>query len=99
MSHGDENTEGVELGMIAAIDGSQTGDIKMPIWADKGTQLRTNALTYLFPQPADLADLIARLDAWLVGVELADFVHRIVSERRDDAARSLRCQQVVTRVP
>jgi outer membrane protein assembly factor BamB len=38
MSHGDENTEGVELGMIAAIDGSQTGDIKMPIWLDKGTE-------------------------------------------------------------
>jgi outer membrane protein assembly factor BamB len=38
VSHGDENTEGVELGMIAAIDGSQTGDIKMPLWVDKGTE-------------------------------------------------------------
>ena len=28
VSHGDENLEGNELGLIAAIDGSQTGDIK-----------------------------------------------------------------------
>jgi outer membrane protein assembly factor BamB len=38
LSHGDENTEGVELGMLAAIDGSQTGDIKTVKWADKGTE-------------------------------------------------------------
>jgi outer membrane protein assembly factor BamB len=38
LSHGDENTEGVELGMLAAIDGSQTGDIKTVRWADKGTE-------------------------------------------------------------
>jgi outer membrane protein assembly factor BamB len=38
VSHGDENTEGVELGMLAAIDGSQTGDIKAVKWADKGTE-------------------------------------------------------------
>jgi outer membrane protein assembly factor BamB len=38
VSHGDENTEGVELGMLAAIDGSQTGDIKMARWIDRGTE-------------------------------------------------------------
>jgi outer membrane protein assembly factor BamB len=38
VSHGDENTEGVELGLLAAIDGSQTGDIKAVKWADKGTE-------------------------------------------------------------
>ena len=36
LSHGDENLEGVELGLIAAIDGSQTGDIKTAKWAVKG---------------------------------------------------------------
>ena len=38
VSHGDENLDGVELGMIAAIDGSQTGDIKTTKWAIKGTE-------------------------------------------------------------
>ena len=38
LSHGDENTEGVELGLIAAIDGSQTGEIKTTKWADRGTE-------------------------------------------------------------
>jgi outer membrane protein assembly factor BamB len=38
VSHGDENIEGNELGMIAAIDGSQTGDIKTTRWAVKGIE-------------------------------------------------------------
>jgi outer membrane protein assembly factor BamB len=38
VSHGDENLDSSELGMIAAIDGSQTGDIKTTKWAAKGDQ-------------------------------------------------------------
>ncbi len=38
VSHGDENLDTTELGMIAAIDGSQTGDIKTTKWAAKGDQ-------------------------------------------------------------
>ena len=38
VSHGDENLDSSELGMIAAIDGSQTGDIKTAKWAMKGDQ-------------------------------------------------------------
>jgi outer membrane protein assembly factor BamB len=38
ISHGDENLDVNELGMIAAIDGSQTGDIKIVKWAQKGDQ-------------------------------------------------------------
>jgi outer membrane protein assembly factor BamB len=38
VSHGDENLDSPELGMIAAIDGSQTGDIKQTKWAVKGMQ-------------------------------------------------------------
>jgi outer membrane protein assembly factor BamB len=38
VSHGDENLEGNELGLIAAIDGSQTGDIKTTRWAIKGDE-------------------------------------------------------------
>src|SRR5688572_21742469 len=38
VSHGDENLDINELGMIAAIDGSQTGDIKAAKWAVKGIE-------------------------------------------------------------
>jgi outer membrane protein assembly factor BamB len=38
ISHGDENLDTSELGMIAAIDGSQTGDLKTTKWAAKGDQ-------------------------------------------------------------
>jgi outer membrane protein assembly factor BamB len=38
VSHGDENLDSNEMGLIAAIDGSQSGDIKTPMWARKGTE-------------------------------------------------------------
>ena len=38
VSHGDENLDSSELGLIAAIDGSQTGDIKTTKWAMRGDQ-------------------------------------------------------------
>ena len=38
VSHGDENLAGVELGLIAALDGSQTGEIKTTRWAFRGTE-------------------------------------------------------------
>ncbi len=40
VSHGDENLDVPDLGMIAAIDGSQTGDIKTYKWAQKGDAVR-----------------------------------------------------------
>jgi outer membrane protein assembly factor BamB len=38
LSHGDENLEGVELGLVAALDGAQTGDLKAAKWAVKGIE-------------------------------------------------------------
>jgi outer membrane protein assembly factor BamB len=38
VSHGDENLDTNELGMIGVIDGSQSGDIKTTKWAVKGDQ-------------------------------------------------------------
>jgi outer membrane protein assembly factor BamB len=38
VSHGDENLATNEMGMIAAIDGSQTGDIKTTKWSVTGSQ-------------------------------------------------------------
>ncbi len=38
VSHGDENLTGNALGLIAAIDGAQTGDIKTTKWAAQGVE-------------------------------------------------------------
>jgi outer membrane protein assembly factor BamB len=38
ISHGDENLTGNELGLLAAIDGTQTGDIKTTRWAVQGVE-------------------------------------------------------------
>jgi outer membrane protein assembly factor BamB len=43
ISHGDENFDTSELGMIAALDGSQSGDIKQLKWAKKGLQFGFSA--------------------------------------------------------
>jgi outer membrane protein assembly factor BamB len=39
VSHGDENLTGNTLGLLAAIDGSQTGDITKPLWSRQGLEL------------------------------------------------------------
>src|SRR5688572_20074068 len=44
ISHGDENLTGVELGLIAAIDGAQTGDITQAKWSHR-------ALEFLYSSP------------------------------------------------
>jgi aminopeptidase N len=62
-------------------------------WATKGYALRENVLRYLFPVPEQLAPFIKRLDEWLASAELVDSVRRPIVEGRDNAARSLRCQQ------
>jgi aminopeptidase N len=66
-------------------------------WSTKGYALRENLLRYLFPVPEQLAPFIERLDTWLAETELVDSVRRPLVEGRDNAARALRCQRVVTR--
>ena len=39
VSHGDENLTGNELGLVAAIDATQTGDIKTTRWAVRGVEM------------------------------------------------------------
>ena len=38
VSHGDENLTGVDLGLLAAIDGSQSGTIAAPKWSHRGME-------------------------------------------------------------
>ncbi|SEQ04885.1 aminopeptidase N [Microlunatus flavus] len=67
------------------------------VWRHKGAVLRTTAVRNLFPVPEDREPFLARLDAWLGGVELSASVSRTIRERRDDALRSLRCQRAAQR--
>jgi outer membrane protein assembly factor BamB len=39
ISHGDENLTGTELGLVAAIDGAQRGDITATKWAARGLEM------------------------------------------------------------
>jgi aminopeptidase N len=63
------------------------------VWQKKTTSLRDNVLTLLFPQLSDKQRVLDRIDAWLPNAPLTDPVRRLVSERRDDAVRALRCQE------
>jgi aminopeptidase N len=66
------------------------------VWAHRGIALRKAVLSMLFPQPRDLAGFLEQLDAWLARTELTDSVLRVITERRDDALRALRCQAAGT---
>lgn len=63
------------------------------IWGGQGTSLRDNALILLYPRLEDAAEQLRTVDAWLAAADLTPSVRRLVSERRDETARSLRCQQ------
>jgi len=62
------------------------------VWEKKSTAMRDNVLASLFPQSADKQALLDLIDPWLASADLTDPVRRLVSERRDDAVRALRCQ-------
>src|SRR5262245_59919924 len=66
ISHGDENLDTSQLGLIAALDGSQTGDIKTKKWAVKGIE-------FGFSSPVVVGQTIYQVDngAWLRAFDLA----------------------------
>ena len=64
-------------------------------WGERSTTIRQHVLTYLFPRPLADRAFVDRLDAFVASRDLPDSVHRLVVERRDDAARALRCQAAV----
>jgi len=66
ISHGDENLDTSQLGMLAAIDGSLVGDIKTTKWAVKGIE-------FGFSSPVTDGQRIYQVDngAWLRAFDLA----------------------------
>ncbi|MGE0703727.1 MAG: PQQ-binding-like beta-propeller repeat protein [Vicinamibacterales bacterium] len=67
VSHGDENLDTPQMGMIAAIDGSLTGDIKTTLWAVKGIE-------FGFSSPVIDGQRIYQIDngGWLFAFDLND---------------------------
>ena len=62
-------------------------------WGQRSLAIRKNVGELLFPRPFGDRALLARIDEWMATTELTDSVHRMVSERRDDVERALRCQE------
>jgi len=62
------------------------------IWEEKGTQLGSNVLDYMFPRPLASAELLARVDAWLETTSANPAAQRYVREGRADVARALAAQ-------
>ena len=62
-------------------------------WGQRSLAIRKNVGELLFPRPFGDRVLLARIDEWMATTELTDSVRRMVSERRDDVERALRCQE------
>ncbi|MGO1973382.1 MAG: aminopeptidase N [Propionibacteriaceae bacterium] len=69
------------------------------VWARKGLSLQNNVVGNLFPSTLADRAFVALLDDWLARTELSDPVRRLISERRDDALRALRCRAAGGRTP
>ena len=62
-------------------------------WGQRSLAIRRNVGELLFPRPFGDRALVARIDEWMASTDLTDSVRRMVSERRDDVERALRCQE------
>ena len=66
-------------------------------WGQRSLAIRKNVGELLFPRPFGDRALLARIDEWMESTDLTDSVRRMVSERRDDVERALRCQEAAER--
>ncbi|MGV8908474.1 MAG: aminopeptidase N [Propionicimonas sp.] len=62
-------------------------------WAERSSAIRQHVLGLLFPRTLADRGMLQLMSLWLQGARLSDSVQRQVDERRDDAERSLRCQE------
>jgi aminopeptidase N len=62
------------------------------IWEDKGTQIASTMLEYMFPRSLTSQATLDRVDAWLESSPANPAAKRYVREVRDDIARALAAQ-------
>ncbi len=75
------------LGVVSAISDQRDG------WGQRSMAIRNHVVELLFPWSLVTREFLARLDGWTAETPLTDSVRRMLSERRDDAERALRCQE------
>ncbi|NUS52602.1 MAG: aminopeptidase N, partial [Nocardioidaceae bacterium] len=63
------------------------------IWEDKGTQIASTMLEYMFPRALAGRETLERVDAWLAASKANPAAKRYVVEGRDDVARALRTRE------
>jgi len=63
------------------------------IWDDRGLQIASTTLEYMFPRALTSAETLERVDAWLVTSSANPGAKRYVREGRADIVRALTAQQ------
>jgi len=63
------------------------------IWEDKGVQIASTALEYMFPRALTSQATLDRVDTWLAESEANPAAKRFVAEARADIVRALAAQQ------
>ncbi len=62
------------------------------IWEDKGTQIASTMLEYMFPRSLTGPETLARVEEWLESSTANPAAKRYVREARDDILRALKAQ-------
>nr|MDQ4007842.1 aminopeptidase N [Actinomycetota bacterium] len=67
-------------------------ELAATVWEDKGTQLASNVLTFMFPRAIPTPEVLDKVSAWLSTTQANPAARRLVSEGRADLERALRAQ-------
>jgi aminopeptidase N len=99
----DDVSNETQRSIAYVFDGSEQQDVLEPylerylavadtVWEDKGTQLASTMLEYMFPRSLTSRETLDRVDAWLESSPANPAAKRYVREIRDDIARALAAQ-------
>jgi aminopeptidase N len=67
-------------------------EVAETIWEEKGTQIASTMLEYMFPRSLTSQETLDRVDAWLASSSANPAAKRYVLECRDDLVRALEAQ-------
>jgi aminopeptidase N len=84
--------DGSEQGTVLAPYLDKYLDVAETIWEDRGVQLASTTLEYMFPRSLTGQDTLDRLDAWLETSTANPAAKKYVREIRADITRALRAQ-------
>jgi aminopeptidase N len=67
-------------------------EVAESIWEERGTQIASTMLEYMFPRVLTSRETLLRVDEWLASSPANPAAKRYVREARDDIARALAAQ-------